>query len=370
VRRIGLWALGAAGVGLLVWIVLSRDVTPKVPIEVSSSGGVGALQQLLVDYGFDVRATDTLPDPDEGTLIVVASTLGVSDENIHDFASDGGRIILVGREAGIPFGGIVDGSVRDGTLAQQECTIPALADTQRITSSANALDMEVGGRDLYCFAEDGIARVAQVQERSGVITWIGDVGLVQNSSIALEENAELFVRLLGDAETVIFADARLVSLPEQAEEPAQESGAGAPEAPDLFDLLPSWARLGLWQLVVALVLFVWWRSRRLGDPVVEDLPVEVPASEFVRASGRVFQRSGARGMSLAYIRRSFREDCGRSMGLSADAPADVWVRTVATRAAQEPSAVRHLLYGAKPANDGDLVDFTKKIDSLREECMR
>jgi Domain of unknown function (DUF4350) len=367
-KRLGFLVLGAAGVGLLVWFLLSRDLTPKVPIEVSSSGGVGALQQLLVDYGFEVRATNTLPDPDEGTLIVVASRLGVSDENIHDFANDGGQIILVGREAGIPFGGVVDRSARDGTLDQQDCTIPALADTQRITSSDNALDMEAGGRDLYCFAEDGIARVAQVQERSGSITWIGDVGLVQNSSIALEENAELFVRLLGDAETVIFADARLVSQPEQAEQPAQESGA--PETPDLFDLLPSWARLGLWQLVVALVLFVWWKSRRLGDPVVEDLPVEVPASEFVRASGRVFQRSGARGMSLAYIRRAFREDCGRSVGLSADASADAWVQSVATRTDQDPSAVRHLLYGAKPANDGDLVNFTKKIDSLREECMR
>ncbi|MFV1992118.1 MAG: DUF4350 domain-containing protein, partial [Acidimicrobiales bacterium] len=61
---------------------------------------------------------------------------------------------------------------------------------------------------------------------------------------------------------------------------------------------------------------------------------------------------------------------GRSVGLSADASADIWVRTVATRTDQDPSAVRHLLYGGKPANEGDLVTYTKKIDSLREECMR
>ncbi|MFV1990036.1 MAG: DUF4350 domain-containing protein [Acidimicrobiales bacterium] len=363
------WIVPAlAAVAVLVWFVMSRDTTPQVPIEARAANGTGALVLLLEGYGFDVQSTATLPEPDAGTLIVIARGTGVSDGELQQFADRGGRVLLVGREAGLPTADVDVVAGRGESLAQGSCTIPDLADTTRITSSQDALDVTLTEAASVCFADGDSARVSQIALGRGLITWIGDVGLVQNENIADEENAELFVRLLGDAETVIFADARMTAEtppPESAPEDVEPS-----ETPELFNLLPSWARLGLWQLVVALVLFIWWRSRRLGDPVVEDLPVEVPASEFVRASGRVMQRSRARSMSLAYIRRSFREDCGRWLGLSADAPADEWVRVVAGKTNEKPGAIRLLLYGAKPANEAELVDYTKKIDSLREECMR
>ncbi|MFV1990692.1 MAG: DUF4350 domain-containing protein [Acidimicrobiales bacterium] len=364
-----LWIVPAVIVAAaLLWLVLSRDTTPKVPIEARAYNGTGALELLLLGYGFDVQSTGTFPGPEDGTLIVIARGTGVSDDDLQQFADSGGNVILVGREAGLPTAEADVVAGRSGTLDQGRCTVPGLADTTRITSSDDALDLAFNGAATVCFADGDAARISQVEIGGGVITWVGDVGLVQNQNIADEENAELFVRLLGDAETVILADARLTN-----EAPPPESvpeDFEASETPELFSLLPSWARLGLWQVMVALVLFIWWRSRRLGDPVDEDLPVEVPASEFVRASGRVLQRSRARGMSLAYIRRSFREDCGRWVGISADAPADVWVRTVADRTNEQPDTIRYLLYGGKPASEGDLVEYTKKIDSLREECMR
>src|SRR6266581_6954843 len=60
-------------------------------------------------------------------------------------------------------------------------------------------------------------------------------------------------------------------------------------------------RLAMWQLVVAFAVLVLWRARRLGRPVAEAQPVQIPGSELVVAVGNLLQRARGRGQAAGLL---------------------------------------------------------------------
>ncbi len=93
-------------------------------------------------------------------------------------------------------------------------------------------------------------------------------------------NAALAVALLAEADRVVFVD------------PVPSAGVAPDGTQDPLSLLPLPVRLALAQLAVAVLIYLWWRARRLGRPPVEELPVEVAGSELVVAIGDLLRRRG------------------------------------------------------------------------------
>ena len=85
-------------------------------------------------------------------------------------------------------------------------------------------------------------------------------------------------------------------------------------------------KLALAQLVGAFVLFVWWRSRRLGPPVSERLPVEIAGSELVAAVGDLLRRRGNPQRAAATVRADTRRVLAERLGLGPDPAPGALVR--------------------------------------------
>lgn len=369
-KRIGIFVAGA--IGLVVLFVVLVGLPGRRSNIRADFDGLEAAMSLLQSYDYEVVQTRVLPAQGSGGVVVLVGwSLSVSGDELIEYATLGGELILVGDSRGLPSSFTEQQSDSTTTREQGFCTIDELLDTEAIYSGFDSRDLRIEPGDQSCFGSDEFARVVQRGVGLGSITWIGDDEIFTNRTINQLENAELLVRLVGERRRVLFAGDRAVSgitsSPPEQQTPPPSSDV---ETEKLFDLLPSWVVLALWQLLAAFVVFVWLRSRRLGNPVEEKMPIEVPAAELARSTGRLFQRSGARGLTLSLLRRSFREDCASWVGLSADANADAWVRAVKRTSSVSESDIRQTLYTGGPINDVSLLNYSKKLDSLREECMR
>jgi hypothetical protein len=140
--------------------------------------------------------------------------------------------------------------------------------------------------------------------------------------------------------------------------PAEDSG------PSLFDLFPAaaWAVLAL--VLLAALLAAVARSRRLGAPVPEPLPVLVPSTETVTGRGRLYQRSRDRGAALAVLRVAARERLAKLLDQPADVPGLTLAAAVAAHTGDDPETVHDLLYGPAPQSDEELVASAAALEEL------
>jgi len=135
----------------------------------------------------------------------------------------------------------------------------------------------------------------------------------------------------------------------------------------LVDLVADNVWLALLQLGIAFVLYGLWRARRLGRPVLEPQPVEIPGSELVAAVGRLFQRAHARGRSADLVREGARRAFANRLGLAPDASVDDVADAVAARTGRSPDEVCAALAGRAPGDERELVAITQEVETLSRE---
>ncbi len=175
-----------------------------------------------------------------------------------------------------------------------------------------------------------------------------------------QDNAATAMRLLGAAESVTFID------------PVPSPGVAPDGTQDPMAMLPVPVKLALAQLVGALVLLVWWRSRRLGPPVHERMPVEIAGSELVVAVGDLMRRRGNPSRAAATVRAESRRVLAERLGMGPDPSPNALVRVVAARTGREPDEVGSALYGdpAHPVGDtASLVTLVRNLDAIRQEVL-
>ncbi|HVL04212.1 MAG TPA: hypothetical protein VM386_07240, partial [Acidimicrobiales bacterium] len=100
----------------------------------------------------------------------------------------------------------------------------------------------------------------------------------------------------------------------------------APPAPGggdagLTDLVGDNVKAALAQLGVAFIVYVLWRARRLGSPVVESQPVALAASELVVAVGNLHQQARHPDQAARLVGDDLRRRLAERLGLGADSPA-------------------------------------------------
>ncbi len=142
-----------------------------------------------------------------------------------------------------------------------------------------------------------------------------------------------------------------------------ESASDAPPPP-VWLLLPTWAWAALGLLFIAAFAYALARARRLGPPVSEPLPVAVRAAETVEGRGRLYRRAKAREVAVDALRTGALHRIRPALRLPPDAGRAAVVAAVVTRTGGPEWQVDAILYGARPADDQQLVQLVNDLDSL------
>lgn len=148
------------------------------------------------------------------------------------------------------------------------------------------------------------------------------------------------------------------------------NGGGSARSVTLAQLIPHWIWWMLLQLVVAAVALAYWRSRRLGRLVSEQLPVKVRAAETVEGHANLYRRAAAHGRAAGLLRSAAARRIAPLLGLPAGpagrAPATL-VDPLAARLGRPAEQVRAILAGAAPMTEAELVQLTDQLDRLEQE---
>jgi len=147
-------------------------------------------------------------------------------------------------------------------------------------------------------------------------------------------------------------------------------GGGSSQAVTLAQLIPHWIWWMLLQLVLAAAALAYWRSRRLGRLVGENLPVKVRAAETVEGHANLYRRAAAHGRAAGLLRSATARRIAPLLGLPAG-PAgrkpETLVLPVAERLNQPPEQVHAILAGEAPMTESELVRLTDQLDRLEQE---
>jgi len=375
----------AIGIGVL----LSSRVEPAIAFDIDSTrpDGLGAVKVLLEQQGVQVRSapgsalTDGELESDDGSAVVMIAPSVASEDEIEALVerARAGATVVFGEQVvaddPVAFSAVDDATFLGGRTLPDEpafpvdpgnCDIDELADLGPIDAAFSApMTDEPGQR---CYEESGGANFVRRSEGAGSVVTISSPFLWVNARLQPRKeeggeplaNGATAVRLLGDRRTVTFID------------PVPAADAVIAGDQDPVTLLPLPVKLALAQLLGAFVLYVWWRSRRLGRPVTEQLPVEVAGSELTAAVGDLLRRRGNPQRAAATVRSDTRRVLGARLGMGADPSPVTLVEVVASRTGRPPDQVGAALYGdpASPVDDATaLVALVRTLDAIRQEVL-
>ena len=147
-------------------------------------------------------------------------------------------------------------------------------------------------------------------------------------------------------------------------------GSNNSQAVTLAQLIPHWIWWMLLQLVIAAMALAYWRSRRLGRLVGENLPVKVRAAETVEGHANLYRRAAAHGRAAGLLRSAAARRIAPLLGLPAGPagrnPASL-VNPVAERLDWPAEQVHAILAGEAPTTEAELVRLTDQLDRLEQE---
>ncbi|NAZ88670.1 DUF4350 domain-containing protein, partial [Kineococcus indalonis] len=225
---------------------------------------------------------------------------------------------------------------------------PAAAGEARAGGRGYAL--LAGAAGTSCYGGSWVEVPADPATGRGPLVVLGAPDPLTNRHAAQDGNAALALRALGASPTLLWY------LPD----PLDTGAAGVP----LSALAPRWVVPGGTLLLVAALVAVLWRGRRLGPLVTEPLPVVVRAAETVEGHGRLYAAAGARGRAAEALRAAALRRLRLLVRLDATAgPGDV-ADQVAWLTGAPAGRVLELLDGPEPADDPALVRLAADLDAL------
>jgi len=188
------------------------------------------------------------------------------------------------------------------------------------------------------------------------LTVVGTTDAFDNEHVSQRGNAALALTLLGDNSRLVWYLPTI--------DDSSISG------PSIAQLTPAWVGSVFALLIVAAIVAAFWRGRRLGPLVVENLPVVVRASETMEGRARLYQKGAARLHALDALRIGAVSRLATLCGLSRLATVDDVIAAVATVTTRDPAGIRSLLLTAEPRTDRDLVRLSDELLELERHLAR
>lgn len=381
-------------VAVVVGVVLTGRVESVPPFDIDSArpNGMEAVRLLLDERGVrverapaaDLVAGTVASGPGDAVVAMVPSVATADELAALERLAEGGTTVVLGEPLPDEGAGAADELVfspldeaaflTDRTLADTpalpadpgECDVAELADLGDL-DVAFAAPMALDG-DRRCWADPGGTYLTERAVGAGRVVTLASPFLWVNARLQPDKedggaplaNGPAAIRLLGDADTVTFID------------PVPSPDAVRTGSQDVWSLLPLPVQLALAQLLGALVIFLWWRSRRLGRPVEERLPVEIAGSELVVAVGDLLRRRGNAERAAATVRGETRRVLAERLGTGPEPTPAALVSLVAARTGREPADVAAALYDdpSRPITSPDaLVGLVRTLDTIRQEVL-
>ena len=268
------------------------------------------------------------------------------------------------------------------------------------TSTASTQDVDL----TACYSADGSgssspAMVSLHDDKTGGdVILLGWTDFTENEYLSQEGDAALALGLFGGHGTLVWlatqftedenlngcvgqaCDSGAATANPTGNGSAQGGGAGGGsgngkggstgQAETLAQLIPHWIWWMLLQLVLAAMALAYWRSRRLGRLVGENLPVKVRAAETVEGHANLYRRASAHGRAAGLLRSAAARRIAPLLGLPAG-PAgrrpESLVQPVAERLRWPAEQVHAILAGEAPMTESELVRLTDQLDRLEQE---
>jgi hypothetical protein len=369
VRRALPWVAVVLGVALVV-AVAGRGAEEGNPLDPASPGPLGTKGLVEVLRGLGGRVTVSAGQPGTGTdtaLLLSDDLTPQRRQGLLDWVRRGGTLVVADPSSGVTR---VEptGSTRFGLLdaeIERRCAVPALRDAERVAAPGGVVfEIPEGqgapGNRLHatqaCFPRNDGAWLLVQPLGGGTVVRLGGASALVNQELGEADNAILLASLLVPVEGTAV----------QVLQPPLPGGGTA----GLGDLIAPRVRLALWQLVLAFVLLALWRARRLGRPVAEPQPVQLPGAELVVAVGNLLQRAKGRGQAAGLLTDDLRRSLAERLGLPPSTPADQVADTVAERTGIPRERVLRTLTRTTPRDEAELVALSQAADSIRREVTR
>lgn len=365
--------------------------------------GLLALRWFIEEAGGDTERDVGLPNDDIDVAIlafgpippVTADGFDASREPnwgpLLAWVERGGVLITsVGIDGGLISSGTFETDV-DLVVPQGDCSIPSLSGVLEIRPLQHE-KISVESGDQSCYGADGEAVVVSRARGEGRIVRLGSIGAFTNRALDDADNGALAARLveIDSSPTVGFLPAAPVwfAVDDDGEivldgdgvpiedggvfngQPLNDEGnpVGAGDS-TLLDLIPRSIIAMLLALAGALLLFALSKGRRLGSPIEEPLPIELPSSSYVEAVGRSYERvESAEQRSAAILRHDLRSEIARRVGMPADAPAEQLAEALAS--GEERVQLLQTLDGPEPTSHEALVATAQQLVATRDRIDR
>lgn len=361
------WPLLAGGFLVLVaaLAVLVSPTGNRADLDPDSAapGGSRAVARILTEQGVAVarvtRGAQLADRVAPGTTLLVARSELLGPDRLAQIGSLDADLVLVEPDAvalGVLAPGVVPSGVVDARLTAPDCSSADALAAGRVLSGGHLYRAGPGAAGYTaCYPDPDPAAGTAYSLVTGTegdhrVTVLGQSALLTNAELAREGNAALALRLLGEHRSLVWY------LPD----PLDAGNAG----PGITELRPRWWTWLFWQLVLAAVVAMVWRARRLGRLVPEPLPVVVRAAETEEGRARLYRASRARGRAAATLRTATIRRLARRLDAPPEATPRGVVRMVAQSTGRPEQDVAGLLLGPEPEDDGALVWLADQLDAL------
>jgi hypothetical protein len=347
---------------LLVAVIGGRRAEEGNPLDPASPGPLGTkgLVEVLGELGARVTVSAEQPGAGTETALLLSDDLTPERrEGLLGWVRRGGTLVVADPGSGVTAAKVI-GNTRIGLLdaeIERRCDLAALGDVGRVAAPGGVVfEVPEGGGVRACFPRNEGAWLLVQPLGAGDVVRLGGASVLVNQELGEADNAVLLASLLAPVEGTAV----------QVLRPPLPGGGTA----GLTDLITPRVRLALWQLVVAFALLALWRARRLGRPVTEPQPVQIPGSELVVAVGNLLQRARGRGQAAGLLTDDLRRTLAERLGLPPSTPADQVADTVAGRTGIPRERVLRTLTATTPRDEAELVALSQAIDTVRREVVR
>jgi hypothetical protein len=356
------WVLLAL-LGMVVVAAVGTYLTATRPggrMDANSTGpeGTHALVALLRDRGVQVVVAHDVGDVENAarpdSLLVVADTnFLVDDDMLRRLADVPGDRLLVEPVTAVREAMAPEIRVRTHTTmgGDPNCDLPEAVRAGRAELGVSSTYEPAGDTTLSrCY--DGA--VVRYRDDGRTITVVASGDFMTNAGLLKEGNAALAINLAGHQPRLIWY------APQHFE--GQKT-----HTTDIVDLIPDNVGWMVAQLALVVVVVAWWRGRRMGPLVAENLPVVVRASETVEGRGRLYRSRRARDRAAYALRTAALQRMLPRLGLGPNADPVAVVTAVVERGRASRDAVQHTLYGPPPPTDTDLVKLASELDDIERQ---
>ncbi len=346
--------------GAAIWASASSSGGGN-PLDPASTGpsGAKALDLLVGRLGGSVDTGGHLPASGHGVALILADHLSApSRRGVDAWVRAGGTLVIADPTSDLAGVAPAEGSTPNAGVSaigplSTDCSAPWVAGVDQIGLGSVALLAAPPDATVACFDGGGGFFAVERTVGKGTVVSLASPDLWTNGRLGANDNSVLAADLL---------------VPQPGDEVAWLTGpvvGGGRQS--LIDLLPARVDETLIGGAVAFVVVAAWRSRRLGQPVDEDVPVVIPGSELVGAVSRLLARNDQRQHAAELLRDELRHEVVIRMGVNPSMAPDVVAQMVANRTGRDPAAVQATLSGSAPADDGELIDVARTVEEIRQE---